>query len=538
MERGEVVDGCFWIDRCVKRSAALDLYRAVDVRDSSSVWLRVHSGLSSAGSDHFLRTCSALSAHPSPALERVVAWGALGEASVYAAVTAPSGPTLEEALEHGLMATDALPIAIRALQALSLLHALGVPHGAVDARALVLPLGAATAATLVDVTLVPRALIAVDDSLPSVRTEGASLLAPERIRERRGQSAPADVFALGCVLYQALTGRLPFAAAGVLGTFLRVLHEEPEPPRPDEADELNVLADLTLRMLAKSPSVRPTAEEALAELEVATGSEPFAAPITSPPSVTSATRRLRAVDVGLVLCREVERGHASLARESELDRIERALEGLAARLDRLSDGTLLVEIATGGPRERDPVVGAARAALLLQTTLPASRIVVARGGARARGLEVAERYLERAPVGAITVLADVVGVLEPHFDIDQAAHGAVLYEREPRTRERAEESARRRAPKPGIDLFARPFVDLDSEVTIVEHKRRTIEIEMPAVTLEAQPTLEMDMTALARAMLEPPAPAPLAGAPRDDADTHPPLSEDGVETVARRAPGR
>src|SRR5262249_24900637 len=60
-----------------------------------------------------------------------------------------------------------------------------------------------------------------------------SYMAPERAAGRQaGELTPAaDVYALGAILYELLTGKPPFLADSVMGTVLQVLGEEPVPPR-------------------------------------------------------------------------------------------------------------------------------------------------------------------------------------------------------------------------------------------------------------------------------------------------------------------
>jgi serine/threonine protein kinase len=78
----------------------------------------------------------------------------------------------------------------------------------------------------------------------------------------------SDLFSLGVVLYQLLTGRKPFEGGSVSRTIYRVLHEEPAPPSSLRAAIPPGWDRVTKKLLAKSPEARyPTAGQLLLDLD-------------------------------------------------------------------------------------------------------------------------------------------------------------------------------------------------------------------------------------------------------------------------------
>lgn len=135
-------------------------------------------------------------------------------------------------------------------------------------------------------------------------------MAPEQAGGRP-LSPASDWYALGVVLYQALTGRLPFA-----GTFVQVLvdkqQKDPTPPSDLNAEVPRDLETLCLALLQRNPAARPGAEQLFQLLQV----DPSSA------STASFQPRARAI---------LSPDHAPLGREPAmealLDGFDRAREG-------------------------------------------------------------------------------------------------------------------------------------------------------------------------------------------------------------------
>jgi formylglycine-generating enzyme required for sulfatase activity len=176
------------------------------------------------------------------------------------------GVTLGDKLGTPVPPANALQLMIRLLTALEYAHTRGIVHRDVKPSNVLLP--AADWPMLADFGIA-RLMSASHQRLTLANqiVGTAAYMAPEQAAGRP-VDARTDLYATGVVLYEMLTGRVPFDADTPLSMLTKHVHEPPPPPRDLNPNLLLALESPLLRALAKDPDERyQSAAEMAADLE-------------------------------------------------------------------------------------------------------------------------------------------------------------------------------------------------------------------------------------------------------------------------------
>ncbi len=168
------------------------------------------------------------------------------------------GATLRSALDCSvpLNLPQILWVARQLAEAVQCLHSAGWIHGDIKPEnVIVSPAGHAT---LIDLGFAKR-IGQVDNK--NVLQGTVAYAAPESFHAQLPSGAASDIYSLGVVLFETLTGRLPFSSSNASEVAVGHLHETPPTVRSFIPDIPNRVCRLVRRLLSKAPLRRPAADE-------------------------------------------------------------------------------------------------------------------------------------------------------------------------------------------------------------------------------------------------------------------------------------
>jgi serine/threonine-protein kinase len=267
LEAGSQLD-FYRIEEPVARSGMASIYRAVDIRDNRVVALKIpHPDLEADPIlfDRFQREGAIGEKLDHPQVMRV--FGGEERSRIYMVMEWCEGRLLRYILDEGRLPQDrVLRIAIEVLDALNYIHAHGVVHRDLKPENIMVDehdniklidfgIAGDTAARRLTYANITAAL-----GTPNY-------ISPEQVKGKRGDGR-SDIYSMGVILYEMLTGKLPFTGPTPMAAMNDRLLNYPMPPSVADPSVSPQLQEVLYRALERDPKNRyAKAQEFLNDLE-------------------------------------------------------------------------------------------------------------------------------------------------------------------------------------------------------------------------------------------------------------------------------
>ena len=327
---GDLLAGKYRIERALGRGGMGAVFLAENIDIGRKVAIKVllpeRAGDPSVV-QRFRQEARAAAAIGHPGIVEILDLGRTEEGAEFIVMEHLRGETLESRLQRQarLPVPLALELALRILDALQAAHARGIVHRDLKPENVFLVEGGLVVKIL-DFGI--SKLVGTGEQL--VRTASGVVMGtplympPEQATGNRDLGPPADLYALGAILYRMLAGEPPLVAEFFAALLLKVVQEVPRPVEQLREGLPPGLGSVVGRLLAKNPAERPAAPQLRAELRKIVESLP-ASPLedTLPPEGELALGRTEPPPSGETPARDprpapVDRGIAPAAAATEL----------------------------------------------------------------------------------------------------------------------------------------------------------------------------------------------------------------------------
>jgi len=268
------------IEHELGRGGMAAVYLARDIKHDRDVAIKVlHPDLGAAlGSERFLSEIRTTARLQHPHILPLLASGEVG-GLLYYVMPLVTGKTLRARLERErqLPIDDTLSISREVADALAYAHGLGVIHRDIKPENILLQNGHAVVADF-GIALAVQSAGGARMTQTGLSLGTPQYMSPEQAMGERTIDARSDIYALGAVVYEMLTGDPPFAGSSVQAIVAKVLTEKPSPPSTVRDTVSPNVEYAVLKALAKLPADRfATATEfaaALTDRSLATSTSP------------------------------------------------------------------------------------------------------------------------------------------------------------------------------------------------------------------------------------------------------------------------